>query len=469
MKIIIIIPDGVVVRNYLYTNFVKELTRKGFEIYVFHQIPKPAIEEIKLATDTIKEFHFIPFFTEPALARTIREITVYARLLYNSKVLQNETIMSFWNNKKKGFKRKILAHLSETLGYFLSKSYKTIVFLEKKYDQMINKTSVYNQVGEKIKAINPSIVLNLHQRSTVSAPIINFCNSNAIPSATVIYSWDNVPKARIISRYAYYFTWSNLMKSELLKLYPEINENQVRVTGTPQFEFYFNDHYKVAKEEFFKQYGLDVTKKTLCFSSNDTSSPHEVDYFVDVCQAIEKMNPDDQPQIIFRRNPFDKSNRFANALEQYNHFVTCVEPDWRTENPDDKDFVTIYPSINDIQLLVNTVLHSDAVINLGSTMAHDFAVLNKPCLYLNYDPVTSSKFPAETVFKFQHFRSMNGLDAVLWINDKSEIASKISLALHQPETVAKDKNKWMEVVVQHPLDQNSANLANEIQRICTSV
>lgn len=469
MKIILIIPDGVVVRNYLYTNFVKELTQKGFEIYVFHQIPKPAVEEIKLATNTIKEFHFIPFFTEPALARTIREITVYARLVYNSKVLQNDTIMCFWNNKKKGFKRKILAHLSETLGYFLSKSYKSIVFLEKKYDQLMTNTSVCHQVGEKIKAINPSIVLNLHQRSTVSSPIVNFCNSNNIPTATVIYSWDNVPKARLISRYNYYFTWSELMKNELLVLYPEIKEPQVKVTGTPQFEFYFEEKYKKSKVDFFKQYNLEVSKKTVCFSANDTSSPYEVSYFSDVCEALNRMSDDEKPQIIFRRNPFDKSNRFKSILEQYKHLIVEIDPDWRTENPDDKDFVTIFPTINDVELLINTVLHSDIVINLGSTMAHDFAVLNKPCLYLNYDPVTPSKFPVETVFKFQHFRSMKGLDAVLWINDKSEIASKISLALHQPETVAKDKNKWMEVIVQHPLDQNSANLVNEIQKICTSV
>jgi hypothetical protein len=469
MKIIVIIPDGVVVRNYLYTNFVKELTQNGFDIYVFHQIPKPAVDEIKLATNTIKEFHFIPFFTEPALARTIREIVVYARLLYNSKAMQNDTIMCFWNNKKKGFKRKILANLSESVGYLLSKSYKTIVFLEKKYDQLMTKTSVYDQVREKIKAINPDIVLNLHQRSIVSSPIINFCNANNITSATVIYSWDNVPKARIISRYDYYFTWSNLMKSELLKLYPEIKEYQAKVTGTPQFEFYFNDHYKVSKEEFFKQHHLDITKKTLCFSSNDTSSPHEVDYFVDVCEAIEQMNPEHQPQIIFRRNPFDKSNRFANVLEHYKHLVTCVEPDWRTENPDDKDFVTIYPSINDIQLLVNTVLHSDAVINLASTMAHDFAVLNKPCLYLSYDPVNTSRFPVKDIYDFQHFRSMKNLDAVVWINSKSELSNKIGLALSQPDTFAKEKNKWMEIIVQHPLDKNSANLANEIKKICTSV
>lgn len=469
MKIILIIPDGVVVRNYLYSNFVNELTHKGFEIYVFHQIPKPAVKEIELITNSIKEFHFIPFFKEPALARTIREIVVYARLLYNKKVLQNETIMYFWNNNKKGFKRKILANVSETVGYLLSKSYKTIVYLEKVYDRLMTKTSVYQDVGKKIMEINPDVVLNLHQRSTVSSPIVAFCNSNSIPSSTVIYSWDNVPKARLISRYDHYFTWSDLMKRELLTLYPEIKEPQVKVTGTPQFEFYFEEKYKKTKADFFKQYSLDVSKKTVCYSANDTSSPYEVTYFSDVCDAIDSMAADEKPQIIFRRNPFDKSNRFKSILEQYKHLITEVDPDWRTENPDDKDFVTIFPTLNDIQLLVNTVLHSDVVINIGSTMAHDFAVMNKPCLYLNYDPVEASRLPVKDVYDFQHFRSMKNLEAVGWINSKSEIIQKISIALNRPETIAKDKNKWMEIIVQHPLDKNSANLANEIKAICTSV
>lgn len=469
MKIILIIPDGVVVRNYLYSNFVYELTQKGFEIYVFHQISNPAIKEIELVTNSIKEFHFIPFFKEPALARTLREIVVYARLLHNKKVLNNDTIMYFWNNSKKGFKRKILANVSETVGYLLSKSYKTIVNVEKVYDRLIAKTSVYQDVGKKIKEINPDIVLNLHQRSTVSSPIITFCNLNSIPSSTVIYSWDNVPKARLISRYNHYFVWSDLMKKELLTLYSEIKETEVKVVGTPQFEFYFEEKYKKSKADFFKQYNLDVCKKTVCFSANDTSSPYEVTYFSDVCEAIDAMSVDEKPQIIFRRNPFDKSNRFHTILAQYKHLITEIDPDWRTENPNDKDFVTIFPTLNDIQLLVNIVLHSDVVINLGSTMAHDFAVMNKPCLYLNYDPVANSVLPVKDVFNFQHFRSMRNLDAVGWINSKSEITQKITVALNQPETIAKDKNKWMEIIVKHPLDMNSANLANEINDICTFV
>jgi hypothetical protein len=81
MKIILIIPDGVVVRNYLYSDFVNELIQRGFEIYVFHQIPNAAVTEIKSVTNNIKEFNFIPYFAEPFLARIFREVVVYARLL----------------------------------------------------------------------------------------------------------------------------------------------------------------------------------------------------------------------------------------------------------------------------------------------------------------------------------------------------------------------------------------------------
>ena len=98
MKIILIIPDGVVVRNYLYSDFVNELTQRGFEIFVFHQIPNAAVAEIKSVSQDIKEFNFIPYFTEPFIARIIREVVVYARLLINKKKLKNETILYFFNS-----------------------------------------------------------------------------------------------------------------------------------------------------------------------------------------------------------------------------------------------------------------------------------------------------------------------------------------------------------------------------------
>jgi CDP-glycerol glycerophosphotransferase (TagB/SpsB family) len=469
MKIILIIPDGVVVRNYLYSNFMDELTQRGFEIYVFHQITNAAIVEIKLVTQNIKEFNFIPYFTEPTSARIIREVVVYARLLINKRKLKNESVLYFWNINQKGFKRKFLINLSEFFGFFVSKSYKLLLLLEKKYDNLMLKTNVAQELSKKVDQIQPDIVLNLHQRSMTSAPIINYSRSKGIKTATVIYSWDNVPKARLISTYDNYYVWSELMKNELDLLYPEINRNQIKVVGTPQFEFYFDKKLYQTKTEFFEKYNLVASKKTICFSSNDTSSPYEPNYLEDLCQEISKVDVALRPQILFRINPFDKSGRFNSILEKYKNLVFVVNPDWRTEIEGDDNFINIFPSYNDISLLVNTVLHSDVVVNLGSTMAHDFAVLNKPCLYFNYDPELNSKLPVKDVYQFQHFRSMNNLEAVGWINAKLEIVDKILKAIEEPNQTGKDRTKWMQLIVKHPLNENSKNLANELERTCTSV
>jgi hypothetical protein len=102
-------------------------------------------------------------------------------------------------------------------------------------------------------------------------------------------------------------------------------------------------------------------------------------------------------------------------------------------------------------------------------MVHDFAVYNKPCLYLNYDPVENSSFKVKDVFDFQHFRSMQNLNAVGWINSKEEFQDKIQRAINNPENTGDYRMQWLQKIVKHPLQNNSSTLAKEIITLCTSV
>jgi hypothetical protein len=321
---------------------------------------------------------------------------------------------------------------------------------------------VYNEIEKDIETLNPDYVLNLHQRAPISAPIIAAAKKKNISTATVIFSWDNVPKARLISRYDKYLVWSDIMKTELLLLYPEIKNDTVQIVGTPQFEFYFNEKYFKNRDMFFNEFGLDSNKKTICFSANDLSSPYEANYLEDVCEEISKIEESIRPQLLFRRCPVDKTTRFDFVLEKYKSIVFPVDPDWKIENNNTKSFASIYPTINDVVLLVNTVKHCDAVINLGSTMAHDFAVYNKPCLYLNYNPVNNSIFKVEMSYKFQHFRTMDNLVAVGWINSKSQIGELVKQVLSTPNEIGEDKITWMQTIVQFPLENNSKSIVNSI-------
>lgn len=469
MKILLIVPDGVAVRNYLYSGFIAELEKKGGEVMLYHQISEAAINEVRTIQPNLNQIRKIPTFIEAPKARLLRESIAYARLLHNKRVLKNESIMAFWNKNQKGWKQKALYRLAELLGYGISKSYKAILKFEAIYEKEIARSKVTALIEEDFSRFCPDIVLNLHQRAPVSAPVIAVAKKRKIKTATVIFSWDNVPKARLISRYDSYFVWSDLMKKELSTLYSEIGKEQIKIVGTPQFEFYFQEKLLKDKVDFFKKYGLNPNKKTICFSANDESSLYEQKYLEDLGEELNKIEESERPQILFRKCPVDKSDRFDTVLEKYKSFMFSITPDWRLENSEKYSFAAVYPAYNDLRLLVNTVKHSDIVVNFGSTMAHDFAVYQKPCLYLKYNPVLNSRYDVNEVYQFQHFKSMAGLQAVGWINQKSEIISKIQQAIETPNEVGKDRKIWMQRIVKYPLQESSKNIANEIQIACTSV
>ena len=123
MKIILLVPDGVGVRNYLYSSFTSNLIHAGNDVLIYHKLSESAIQEIKKSKPEITNFEPIPDFIENPKARLLRETLAYARLLRNEKTLKNSTVLKFWNPSKKGLQKRILYFLAEFLGFILSKSY----------------------------------------------------------------------------------------------------------------------------------------------------------------------------------------------------------------------------------------------------------------------------------------------------------------------------------------------------------
>src|SRR5580765_562456 len=89
----------------------------------------------------------------------------------------------------------------------------------------------------------------------------------------------------------YYFVWSQHMKNELLFYYPHINEKQIFIVGTPQFETHFKKSNVLSREDFFHQNGLNLDKKYICYSGDDiTTCPDDPQYLEDVAAAVRSLN-----------------------------------------------------------------------------------------------------------------------------------------------------------------------------------
>lgn len=452
------VPDGVGIRNYLYASLIPHLMMDA-NLHFWTTLPEEAIKEVEKLHDVSIPHTRFSFEKESTLTRIYREAATFARIRFNSKKLENPTILRNWNKRRGSLKLKALYFFAEFIGGQFGSDYKGILKLEEKSRKYWNR-KIIEKFKVDLKKIESGSIFITHQRVPWLMPICIAAQELGINVVSCIYSWDNVHKASLAVRADVYVVWSQYMKDELLKLYPEIPQTSVVITGTPQFEFYFQDERKVSRESFANQFGLDASKRWICFSGDDVkTSPYDPIYLKDLAEAIGDIPMEARPQILFRRCPVDISGRYEGIIGKFSETIKRIDPVWYTGT---KAWGAVYPKQEDISLLVNMVEHCDLVINVGSTMAHDFAVYDKPCLYINYDQEKSTDWSVNSIYRYQHFRSMGKLDAVGWLNSRSEIIEKVSKALNEPATLGKDRKKWMEIIVNHPLESSSKIIAEQL-------
>lgn len=447
-KILLLVPDGIGIKNYLYTNSFKS---DQFSVNILHNFDSKTIDYLKEYVNFDKDYS-IPRYIEGGKTKFLRELICYLRLKRNARITKNKTILLNWRPPKKKIKQIVLYRLIEFVSIFF-RSYSSIQKLENSYYKTVRSSEYYKKCLKILKIFTPSLLFTTHQRSIYCSPLFLAAKELSIESVTVIYSWDNLPKARLAFRADKYFVWSDYMKNEFKKFYPEIKDSNIKITGTPQFEFYYNDDNIIEKEKLFKDFGLDTQKKTICFSGDDElTSPNDALYLFDLAKSIEDQGSSSEIQILFRRCPVDVSGRYDEVIKSFPNIIFPVEPDWSNKN---KDWSQLYPYYNDVKLLTSISMHSDAVINVGSTMAMDFAVYNKTAVYLNYDihPIKSEISKVENIYNFEHFKSMPNSDMVLWINKKEDLDKLISDIIS--ENIEVTARPWLDKIAMYKKESSS--------------
>ena len=445
MNIVVVVPDGVGIRNYLYSSLLKKLSEEGHDIVIWHSLSENALKEVEGLHHIRLHSEKLPYYKESGREKFLRESIAYARLKHNTKLTNNQTIITNWAPSIRNIKLKVFYTAVEWYG-MLSSRYASILKMEERYQESVKRSQYLHRFSDFLKKHTPDVVFNTHQRAISAVPAIAAAHELGIKTLTAIYSWDNLPKARLATRTDVYLVWSAYMKNEMKMYYPEIADAQIAVTGTPQFEFYEDASLYETKETFYKRFELDPNKKTICFSGDDTrTSPYDPEYLSDLADAVMQIDKTQRPQILFRRCPADFSDRYDAVLTEYKEIIKVADPLWKRDAKGES-WSLFYPAFDDVKLLVNVALHCDTVYNVGSTMAHDFAMFDKPAIYINYDQTHAKEWSVKTIYAFQHFKSMEGLDAVNWVNSKNEIQNLLNKVLHTPELCSPDRKKWLEVI-----------------------
>jgi len=227
-KIAILIPDGIGVRNYLYSKVFKGIENNCVLLHNFNeQALNIIVNESKITQNKV-----LSKYKETIIEKFFRELIHLSRLKWNEKQVDNVTILTNYNPKKNNLKNKLFYGSIELISSLFS-DYDKISWLEKEYIKILKKNVNYELIKNQLIDLKPEVLICTHQRATNAPLVFLIAKELKIKSYSVIYSWDNLPKARMALREDNYLVWSEYMKKELMLFYPEIHQNQIKVTGSP--------------------------------------------------------------------------------------------------------------------------------------------------------------------------------------------------------------------------------------------
>lgn len=460
-KIFIFLPDGVGLRNFAFTQFKEIGDSKGYEIVYWNNTPFSIKNEIGFDEVKIENQKIHPLTTIFTRARKRMELN-----LFDKKY--NETVYNTYNfpQSYKGITNAFKSLAVDALVLFGSNE-TGVRFVRNQIKKLERKTAKYKYCKEQLLLHKPDYIFCTNQRPSQAIAPILAAQDLGIPTATFVFSWDNLPKATTLVETDYYFVWSEHMKKEVLMYCPYVKPENIFVTGTPQFESHFDASLLQSREEFFKTHQLDLAKKYICFSGDDiVTSPLDQYYLEDLALSVRELNMQgEQLGIIYRKCPVDFTDRYDAILEKYKDVIVSIDPLWR---PVGTSWNEIMPTKEDFALQSNICEHTEFVGNIASSMVFDFVAHNKSCLFFDYEQPQLKKGIRDIGqnYHYIHFRSMPSKEAALFVHNKKDLTSIVKDILDGKKSNVVEGKKWFEIIVGPEPTKASMAIWENINKSC---
>lgn len=441
-KVFILFPDGVGLRNFAFTKFKEVGETKGFDITYWNNTVFSLKKELNYSELIIPDNRIHPSTATLNRARKRVELAI-SKKRFQDNVYPTYRFPLKWDSFKNIGKSAFVKY-QETF----NATQRGWQALMDKMQAAERSTSRYKLLLKQLEDNRPDIVFCTTQRATQAIAPILAAKDLGIKTACWIYSWDNLPKGMTTIETDYYFVWSELMKEQLLKYYPKTKEEQITVTGTPQFEPHYDKELLLTRKDFCRAHNLDENTKYVCFSGDDqTTSPLDQYYLEDTALAVQKLREEGENiAIVYRKVPIDFTGRYDSVLSKYKDIITPIDPLWK---PFGDQWNQVMPTKEDFALLVNTCHHCELVVNICSSMVFDFVVHNKPTIYPNYEQPQLKKGIRDIGqnYEYVHFRSMPIRNkSVIWAMNKAEIYNGIKGLLYGDLNPVPMTKKWFGVV-----------------------
>jgi len=462
MNPIIIIPDGVGVRNFVLGSFLPMVSRES-KASVLHVIPEDLLPTYAEGMNGDVLWQPLVKYEETFAATVLRYALAYAQMYWG-----DTQAMRFSRTKplKGSWRRRAVHRVARLLGR-VSASPRGLRRLERWHCRQVSRVPQVPHYRRLFENIKPSVLLCSHQRPLEILPAVMAARELEIPTATFIFSWDNLTsKGRIAAPFDYFLVWSNLMREELLQYYPDVTAERVHVVGTPQFDPYADDDLSWTRDEFFRRIGADPSEPLLCYSGGDIGTCPEDQLHVGVLmELIREGRIVGNPRVLLRPAPVDEGNRFAGIRHRFPELI-YAPPTWIHVDPG--KWSRVIPQHEDVQFLANLTQHADVNINVASTMTLDFAIHDRPVVNIAFDVTNPPPHGTplwDFFYRFEHYRPVVEIGAARFARSREELAEHVNAYLEDPSLDREARRRFVELEVGVPLGQSSERIVKVLRAI----
>ncbi len=422
--IVAILPRGEAIRNFVYTGAMDELAREA-KLTLLSVVPNKELqEELRLHCDELISLRQIP---EHVAVENIREVLdmAHGRWLW-SKAAQERWLVhdSLANGNGERWRRSVKKIACRAFASRIGLS--MLSKLERASSRALSTTDEYVKLFKETK---PSLVFNgSHVHGRIALQPVQAAQWLGIPTATFIFSWDNLTsQGRIIPQYDYYLVWNETLRDQLIGMYDSIRPEQVIVTGTPQFDFHFRKEVYWTREEFCSRIGADPSRPIILYSTGMANHmPGEPEIVEGIAKRLRSINGDAPPQLLVRVYPKDHTGRF-DEVKRRNPDILVPEIPWERE--------WLTPRVEDTYLLTNMLRHAEAGINIASTVSLELCMFDKPVINVGYNPAGMDISPVDFAryYEFDHYRPVVESGAVRVAGSEDELIELLQNALDDPQ------------------------------------
>jgi hypothetical protein len=454
----VVITDGVGFRNFILSDFIHEAKQDFDKVIILSCLPKYVFDKVNVDCEIIE----LNVFEESSKTWFFRKAKEVAHLqLHKKNNFGIQDNLNITRSKSKSLR-----------GYVTRFIFKfTSVVTSEKWIQNFNKcqqnsfrnnsiTKEYNGILLKEKI---DILFFTHQRPPFIAPLIYAAEKLNIKTAAFIFSWDNLAsKGRMAGNFNFYLVWSDLMKDELLQFYKTVNENQVEVVGTPQFEPFSQQKFGYSKETLIAKFKLDSQKPIILFTCNDSSSKNDPIYLDLLAGFIENSQLQKDVNLIVRTSPAEEPERFKAIAEKYK-FIVWNFPDWTVKRENHQEsWSQRVPSLDDLNDLKSLLNHCDLNINVLSTITLDSFVFDKPVINPVFGNDKNGMYDDQRFLNYKHLSKLVDADASHIVKNEQEFLVAVNKILQNGDDKAIQRNEFLTLQIGKPLPETSKRIAQTL-------